>query len=133
MASYSKDCIETAKAWINEIDDIDSFLEELIEVNEKCTSSPSLEEFCASFSLNTTENLIGSPIEMLLPTIDVPIEPLSTMSIPNDISKILISLSIERNKEFVNYDLSSPLPYDSVEMIRNFKTQEVSNQYQCAA
>ena len=133
MASYSKDCIETAKAWINEIDDIDSFLEELIEVNEKCTSSPSLEEFCASFSLNTTENLIGSPIEMLLPTIDVPIEPSSTMSIPNDISKILISLSIERNKEFVNYDLSSPLPYDSVEMIRNFKTQEVSNQYQCAA
>lgn len=133
MASYSKDCIETAKAWINEIDDIDSFLEELIEVNEKCTSSPSLEEFCASFSLNTTENLIGSPIEMLLPTIDVPIEPLSTMSIPNDISKILISLSIERNKEFVNYDFSSPLPYDSVEMIRNFKTQEVSNQYQCAA
>lgn len=133
MASYSKDCIQTAKAWINEIDDIDSFLEELIEVNEKCTSSPSLEEFCASFSLNTTENLIGSPIEMLLPTIDVPIEPLSTMSIPNDISKILISLSIERNKEFVNYDLSSPLPYDSVEMIRNFKTQEVSNQYQCAA
>ena len=70
---------------------------------------------------------------MLLPTIDVPIEPLSTMSIPNDISKILISLSIERNKEFVNYDFSSPLPYDSVEMIRNFKTQEVSNQYQCAA
>ncbi|MFW2149537.1 hypothetical protein ACK2M2_15680 [Acinetobacter sp. TY1] len=133
MASYSKDCIQTAKAWINEIDDIDSFLEELIEVNEKCTSSPSLEEFCASFSLNTTENLIGSPIEMLLPTIDVPIEPSSTMSIPNDISKILISLSIERNKEFVNYDLSSPLPYDSVEMIRNFKTQEVSNQYQCAA
>ena len=133
MASYSKDCIQTAKAWINEIDDIDSFLEELIEVNEKCTSSPSLEEFCASFSLNTTENLIGSPIEMLLPTIDVPIEPLSTMSIPNDISKILISLSIERNKEFVNYDLSSPLPYDSVEMIRNFKTQDVSNQYQCAA
>ncbi|MFQ6278967.1 MULTISPECIES: hypothetical protein [Acinetobacter] len=133
MASYSKDCIQTAKAWINEIDDIDSFLEELIEVNEKCTSSPSLEEFCASFSLNTTENLIGSPIEMLLPTIDVPIEPLSTMSIPNDISKILISLSIERNKEFVNYDFSSPLPYDSVEMIRNFKTQEVSNQYQCAA
>ena len=133
MASYSKDCIETAKAWINEIDDIDSFLEELIEVNEKCTSSPSLEEFCASFSLNTTENLIGSPIEMLLPTIDVPIEPSSTMSIPNDISKILISLSIERNKEFVNYDFSSPLPYDSVEMIRNFKTQEVSNQYQCAA
>ena len=133
MASYSKDCIQTAKAWINEIDDIDSFLEELIEVNEKCISSPSLEEFCASFSLNTTENLIGSPIEMLLPTIDVPIEPLSTMSIPNDISKILISLSIERNKEFVNYDLSSPLPYDSVEMIRNFKTQEVSNQYQCAA
>ncbi|MFW2067993.1 hypothetical protein ACG9ZB_16125 [Acinetobacter johnsonii] len=133
MASYSKDCIETAKAWINEIDDIDSFLEELIEVNEKCTSSPSLEEFCASFSLNTTESLIGSPIEMLLPTIDVPIEPLSTMSIPNDISKILISLSIERNKEFVNYDFSSPLPYDSVEMIRNFKTQEVSNQYQCAA
>lgn len=133
MASYSKDCIQTAKAWINEIDDIDSFLEELIEVNEKCTSSPSLEEFCASFSLNTTESLIGSPIEMLLPTIDVPIEPSSTMSIPNDISKILISLSIERNKEFVNYDLSSPLPYDSVEMIRNFKTQEVSNQYQCAA
>ena len=133
MASYSKDCIQTAKAWINEIDDIDSFLEELIEVNEKCTSSQSLEEFCASFSLNTTENLIGSPIEMLLPTIDVPIEPSSTMSIPNDISKILISLSIERNKEFVNYDLSSPLPYDSVEMIRNFKTQEVSNQYQCAA
>ena len=133
MASYSKDCIQTAKAWINEIDDIDSFLEELIEVNEKCTSAPSLEEFCASFSLNTTENLIGSPIEMLLPTIDVPIEPSSTMSIPNDISKILISLSIERNKEFVNYDLSSPLPYDSVEMIRNFKTQEVSNQYQCAA
>ena len=133
MASYSKDCIQTAKAWINEIDDIDSFLEELIEVNEKCTSSPSLEEFCASFSLNTTENLLGSPIEMLLPTIDVPIEPSSTMSIPNDISKILISLSIERNKEFVNYDLSSPLPYDSVEMIRNFKTQEVSNQYQCAA
>lgn len=133
MASYSKDCIQTAKAWINEIDDIDSFLEELIEVNEKCTSSPSLEEFCASFSLNTTENLIGSPIEMLLPTIDVPIEPSSTMSIPNDISKILISLSIERNKEFVNYDFSSPLPYDSVEMIRNFKTQEVSNQYQCAA
>ena len=133
MASYSKDCIQTAKAWINEIDDIASFLEELIEVNEKCTSSPSLEEFCASFSLNTTENLIGSPIEMLLPTIDVPIEPSSTMSIPNDISKILISLSIERNKEFVNYDLSSPLPYDSVEMIRNFKTQEVSNQYQCAA
>ena len=133
MASYSKDCIQTAKAWINEIDDIDSFLEELIEVNEKCTSSPSLEEFCASFSLNTTENLIGSPIEMLLPTIDVPIEPSSTMSIPNDISKILISLSIERNKEFVNFDLSSPLPYDSVEMIRNFKTQEVSNQYQCAA
>ena len=133
MASYSKDCIQTAKAWIDEIDDIDSFLEELIEVNEKCTSSPSLEEFCASFSLNTTENLIGSPIEMLLPTIDVPIEPSSTMSIPNDISKILISLSIERNKEFVNYDLSSPLPYDSVEMIRNFKTQEVSNQYQCAA
>ena len=133
MASYSKDCIQTAKAWINEIDDIDSFLEELIEVNEKCTSSPSLEEFCASFSLNTTENLIGSPIEMLLPTIDVPIEPSSTMSIPNDISKILISLSIERNKEFVNYDLSSPLPYNSVEMIRNFKTQEVSNQYQCAA
>ena len=133
MASYSKDCIQAAKAWINEIDDIDSFLEELIEVNEKCTSSPSLEEFCASFSLNTTENLIGSPIEMLLPTIDVPIEPSSTMSIPNDISKILISLSIERNKEFVNYDLSSPLPYDSVEMIRNFKTQEVSNQYQCAA
>ena len=133
MASYSKDCIQTEKAWINEIDDIDSFLEELIEVNEKCTSSPSLEEFCASFSLNTTENLIGSPIEMLLPTIDVPIEPSSTMSIPNDISKILISLSIERNKEFVNYDLSSPLPYDSVEMIRNFKTQEVSNQYQCAA
>lgn len=133
MASYSKDCIQTAKAWINEIDDIDSFLEELIEVNEKCTSSPSLEEFCASFSLNTTENLIGSPIEMLLPTIDVPIEPSSTMSIPSDISKILISLSIERNKEFVNYDLSSPLPYDSVEMIRNFKTQEVSNQYQCAA
>ena len=133
MASYSKDCIQTAKAWINEIDDIDSFLEELNEVNEKCTSSPSLEEFCASFSLNTTENLIGSPIEMLLPTIDVPIEPSSTMSIPNDISKILISLSIERNKEFVNYDLSSPLPYDSVEMIRNFKTQEVSNQYQCAA
>ena len=133
MASYSKDCIQTAKAWINEIDDIDSFLEELIKVNEKCTSSPSLEEFCASFSLNTTENLIGSPIEMLLPTIDVPIEPSSTMSIPNDISKILISLSIERNKEFVNYDLSSPLPYDSVEMIRNFKTQEVSNQYQCAA
>ena len=133
MASYSKDCIQTAKAWINEIDDIDSFLEELIEVNEKCTSSPSLEEFCASFSLNTTENLIGSPIEMLLPTIDVPIEPSSTMSIPNDISKILISLSIERNKEFVNYDLSSPLPYDSVEMIRNFKTQEDSNQYQCAA
>ena len=133
MASYSKDCIQTAKAWINEIDDIDSFLEELIEVNEKFTSSPSLEEFCASFSLNTTENLIGSPIEMLLPTIDVPIEPSSTMSIPNDISKILISLSIERNKEFVNYDLSSPLPYDSVEMIRNFKTQEVSNQYQCAA
>lgn len=85
------------------------------------------------FSLNTTENLIGSPIEMLLPTIDVPIEPSSTMSIPNDISKILISLSIERNKEFVNYDLSSPLPYDSVEMIRNFKTQEVSNQYQYAA
>ena len=133
MASDSKDCIQAAKAWINEIDDIDSFLEELIEVNEKCTSSPSLEEFCASFSLNTTENLIGSPIEMLLPTIDVPIEPSSTMSIPNDISKILISLSIERNKEFVNYDLSSPLPYDSVEMIRNFKTQEVSNQYQCAA
>ena len=133
MASYSKDCIQTAKAWINEIDDIDSFLEELIEVNEKCTSSPSLEEFCASFSLNTTENLIGSPIEMLLPTIDVPFEPSSFFSFPNDISKILISLSIERNKEFVNYDLSSPLPYDSVEMIRNFKTQEVSNQYQCAA
>ena len=34
MASYSKDCIQTAKAWINEIDDIDSFLEELIEVNK---------------------------------------------------------------------------------------------------
>ena len=47
--------VDGMSAWIDEIDDIDSFLEELIEVNEKCTSSPSLEEFCASFSLNTTE------------------------------------------------------------------------------
>lgn len=37
---------------VEEIDDIDEFLNELLEVNEKSQSdSPSLEDFCNSFNL----------------------------------------------------------------------------------
>lgn len=66
MASYSNECIKNAQSWIDEIDDIDAFLDQLIEVNENCTSAPSLDAFCSSFALDTTENLISSAIEPAL-------------------------------------------------------------------
>lgn len=139
MASYSDDCIQTAQSWIDEIDDIDAFLDQLIEVNESCTSSPSLDAFCTSFSLDTTENLINSSMmesTLFSRTNAVPTEYLSNMSnmsIPNDLSKLLISLSSERNEDSFCLDISE-VTYDSLETpIGNFKTQEVSYQFQFAA
>lgn len=43
--------------WIDEIDDIDAFLDQLIEVNENCTSAPSLDAFCSSFALDTANGM----------------------------------------------------------------------------
>lgn len=92
MASYSNECIKNAQSWIDEIDDIDAFLDQLIEVNENCTSAPSLDAFCSSFALDTTENLISSAIEpALLSELDtISVECLSNMSkmsIPKDFIK----------------------------------------------
>ena len=55
---------------------------QLIEVNENCASSPSLDAFCASFSLNTTESLISSAMELssFSRINSVPSEYLATMS-----------------------------------------------------
>ncbi|QNX00306.1 hypothetical protein IC797_20845 (plasmid) [Acinetobacter seifertii] len=138
MSSYSNDCIQNAQAWIDEIDDIDQFLDQLIEVNENCASSPSLDAFCASFSLNTTESLISSAMELssFSRINSVPSEYLatmSTMSIPTDLSKLLISLSTERTEDSLCFDMSE-LAYNPTETpIGNFKTQEVSFQYKFAA
>ena len=128
MSSYSNDCIQNAQAWIDEIDDIDQFL----------ASSPSLDAFCASFSLNTTESLISSAMELssFSRINSVPSEYLatmSTMSIPTDLSKLLISLSTERTEDSLCFDMSE-LAYNPTETpIGNFKTQEVSFQYKFAA
>ncbi|MDH2528316.1 hypothetical protein QDR63_18835 [Acinetobacter baumannii] len=139
MASYSNECIQNAQSWIDEIDDIDAFLDQLIEVNENCTSAPSLDAFCSSFALDTTENLISSAIESTLlselDTISVEcLSNMSKMSIPKDLSKVLIPLSMEIDKDDYRLNLSE-FAYDSLEttMIGNFKTQEVSYQYQIAA
>ena len=43
--------LKNARAWIDEIDDPDQFIDQLLEVNESCTSSPSLDAYCASFKL----------------------------------------------------------------------------------
>lgn len=138
MASYSNDCIQTAKSWIDEIDDIDNFLDQLIEVNENCTNSPSLDAFCASFALNVTESLINSKAESTLfskmNTVSSEfLTTMSNMSIPNDLSKLLISLSTEKTEDSFCLDISK-LAYDPIETpTGNFKTQEVSYQYQIAA
>lgn len=139
MSSYSNDCIKNAQAWIDEIDDLDQFLDQLLEVNESCTSSPSLDAFCASFSLHTTERLISSAEEVLSLGIinSVPSEYLatmSTMSIPNGMSKFFSGLSIDRlvEDDFV-FDMPE-LAYNPTETpIGNFKNQEVSSQYKFAA
>lgn len=138
MTSYSNDCIQNAQSWIDEIDDIDAFLDQLIEVNESCASTLSLDAFCANFSLDTTENLIDSTIESTLfsKMNAISIEYLSNMSkmsVPKDLSNVLIPLSRERDKDNYRLDLCE-LAYDSSEtLIGNFKTQEVSYQYQFAA
>ena len=139
MSSYSNDCIENAQAWIDEIDDLDQFLDQLLEVNENCTSSPSLDAFCASFSLNTTERLISPAEEIFSLGImnSVPSEYLatmSTMSIPNGISKLFSDLSTDRLVEDdFTFDMSE-LAYNPTETpIGNFKNQEVSSQYKFAA
>lgn len=138
MTSYSNECIQNAQSWIDEIDDIDAFLDQLIEINENCASTVSLDAFCASFSLDTTEHLISSEIESTLFSEMNAISfeflsKMSKMSIPDDLSKVLIPLSLERDQENSRLDLCE-LAYSSSETpIGNFKTQEVSYQYQFAA
>ena len=66
MISDSKNYIENVTEWIDEIEDIDAFLEQLFLVNEQSlASSPSLDTFCMSLSINTTDNLISSKEESL--------------------------------------------------------------------
>ena len=84
-------------------------------------------------------SLISSAIEpALLSELDtISVECLSNMSkmsIPKDLSKVLIPLSMEIDKDDYRLNLSE-FAYDSLEttMIGNFKTQEVSYQYQIAA
>lgn len=61
MISNSKGYVEGVTEWIDEIEDVDAFLDQLFSVNEESLkTSPSLDTFCMSFSMNTTESLISN-------------------------------------------------------------------------
>ena len=66
MISDSKNYIENVTEWIDEIEDIDAFLEQLFLVNEQSFSKFTFfRYFCMSLSINTTDNLISSKEESL--------------------------------------------------------------------
>ena len=60
MISDSKNYIENVTEWIDEIEDIDAFLEQLFLVNEQSLArSPSLVTFCMRLAVNTADNLLS--------------------------------------------------------------------------
>jgi hypothetical protein len=106
MISDSKNYIENVTEWIDEIEDIDAFLEQLFLVNEQSlASSPSLDTFCMSLSINTTDNLISSKEESLYGDIFRRIERCSSkvtilesqMNIPESIFNISLFEKIEED------------------------------------
>ena len=66
MISDSKNYIRDVTEWVDEIEDVDAFLEQLFLINEQSLeTSPSLDTFCMSLSINTTESLISAKDDSL--------------------------------------------------------------------
>ena len=103
MISDSKNYIRDVTEWVDEIEDVDAFLEQLFLINEQSLeTSPSLDTFCMSLSINTTESLISAKDDSLYADVFRKIENCSSspileskMNIPESIFNISLFEKIE--------------------------------------
>ena len=105
MISDSKNYIRDVTEWVDEIEDVDAFLEQLFLINEqRLETSPSLDTFCMSLSINTTESLISAKDDGLYADVFRKIENCSSspileskMNIPESIFNISLFEKIEED------------------------------------